>query len=127
MLDAIPDATPTSDGIMSASDKAKLDGIPSGGGSALTVVDRSTDFNASVGNHYRVDTSGGNVTATLETPSSANQGQLIELKKIVGANNMIVSSSALIDGAASVTIAGGSTGAFQSLSVRSTGTTWDIV
>src|SRR3989344_6078906 len=119
-LNAIPDATPTEDGVMSRTDKARLDDLVSG---ALTIVSRSADFAATVGTHYRVDTTSNDVTATLEAPSSANAGQVIELKKTSEANDMIVTTSALIDGVVSESFSA----QWQSVVLRSTGTLWDVV
>ena len=120
LLDPIPNATPTSDGVMSAPDKARLDALVSGG---FAIVSRSTNFTAEVLNHYRVDTSSGDVTATPEAPSAANAGQDISFKKLTSAGTLAITSSALIDGGASISV----TTQFTAVTIRSTGSTWDIV
>ena len=69
-----------------------------------------------------VDTSGGNVTLTLPTPSAVT-GHRVEVKKLTAANTLTVSSSANIDGAPTLAW----TTQYQSYSLVSTGTTWVIV
>jgi hypothetical protein len=88
-----------------------------------TVTAESMDFTAALWTHYRVDTTGGDVTATLPSPSGGNAGQDISLIKTASANNLIVASTALINGASSQTLSG----QWDKMTVRSTGTTWDVV
>lgn len=88
-----------------------------------TVQAKSAAFTAVVGYHYRVDTTGGDVTATLPAPSAANAGTDVTFKKLVAANFLNVAAAALIDGATPAQLAA----QWASLTVRSTGATWDIV
>lgn len=118
--ETIPNATTTADGFMSAADKAKLDGLVGGSGSTIT---QSTSFTAAVGNHYRVDTSGGSVTATLPAAAAANEGQEISFIKIAAANTMTLSSASLINGETTQAV----TAIWDAVTVRSTGSTWDVV
>lgn len=123
-LDEIPNATATSDGIMSAADKAKLDGIPPGGGGGFIVVAEAVDFAALVGRHYRVDTSGGNVLATLPVSNAGNAGQDVSLKKIASGDLTIAAAvGQLVDGQPSITISA----IYTAITLRSTGAGWDIV
>ena len=87
------------------------------------VVPKSGDFSAVIGDHYRVDASGGDVTATLPVPGAGNAGMDITFKKTTAGHSMILASASLIDGSASVSYAA----QWTSVRVRSTGSTWDIV
>lgn len=89
----------------------------------FTIDSKSADFNAAVWTHYRVTTSGGNVIATLPAAVAGNAGQDITIIKLNAANTLTVASASLINGAASQAIVG----QWDSVTVRSTGSTWDVV
>lgn len=90
---------------------------------AWSVASESASFTATVWTHYRCDTTAGNITMTLPSASSLNLGQDISCIKIASANSMILSSTSLIDGLSTQTVVG----QWDSVTVRSTGTTWDVV
>jgi len=68
------------------------------------------------------DTTAGNVTLTLPAPATV-PGFRLDVKKLIAANTLTLSSSANIDGAATLAW----TTRYQSYSVISDGTTWWIV
>ena len=69
----------------------------------------------------RVDTTDGNVTLTL--PNVNNTGITYTIKKVAGANNVIVDTPTTIDGDSDKTISD----LYGVLRVQSNGTTWDVV
>ena len=69
-----------------------------------------------------VDTTSGNVTVTLPAPATV-PGFRFEVKKTVAANTLTLSSSANIDGAATLAF----TTQFQSYSLISDGATYHVV
>lgn len=69
-----------------------------------------------------VTTSGGNVTLTLPAPADV-PGFRVEVKKLTAANTLTLSSSANIDGAATLAW----TTQYQSYRLVSDGGTWHIV
>jgi hypothetical protein len=69
-----------------------------------------------------VNTTAGNVTLTLPLPATV-PGFRVEVKKVTAANTVTLTSSALIDGAATLAW----TTQYQSYSVISDGGTWHVV
>jgi hypothetical protein len=72
----------------------------------------------------RVDTTSGNVTITLPT-GSAYQGIIYDIKKIVGANTLTITSANNIDGQTSIAL----TARYASLNVQYdyATTSWNIL
>lgn len=89
----------------------------------FTIDSKSASFNAVVWTHYRVTTSGGTVIGTLPAAIAANAGMSITMIKLNAANTMRLASASLINGAATQDVVG----QWDSITVRSTGATWDVV
>lgn len=89
---------------------------------AWLVASVSSSSSAVARTRYAVNTSGGDVTMTLPAAVAGNAGMGINFKKLSSANNVVISSASLIDGAATVSI----TAQWSSVTVYSTGSTWYI-
>lgn len=76
--------------------------------------------------YVRCDATAGAITITLP-PAAALLGEMVWIKKVDGGANAVTvdaDGAETIDGAATYAIPGGTRG---SVTVRSTGTSWDIV
>ena len=95
-------------------------------GSPWSFDSKAADFNAAISSvafvHYEVDTTGGNVIATLPAAfgRAGAEGLFI---KTVAANTLTIAAADNINGAASQAIVG----AWDSIAVRCTGTTWHVI
>lgn len=126
--DNLADATPPVTAVDTLPPKALFDAfnayITGGGGSTPWVIEsKAANFTAAVGTHYRVNTTAGNVTATIPVADATNAGRDISFIKTVQAGVLILSSVSLINGLVTQDVGG----RWDSVTVRSTGSTWDVV
>jgi hypothetical protein len=105
----LPNGAGTSGQVLSTNGTDTLSWVTQSGGGGVTVESKSASFTAEYGKLYLVDTSSGDVTATLTT-ASGNSGKSIEFFMTDGTNELI------IDGASTETIA----------TVKSTATTFTL-
>ena len=91
-----------------------------GGAPVFTIASKSADFTAAAGYHYLVDTSGGDVTATMPVATGICRFSKTQ------AGNKLIFGGATIDGDASAYLAAGSTGAaeLEGLDGASAWTNW---
>lgn len=71
----IPDVTETSDGLMTAADKIKLDGLSPGGGGGFNVVEVAGNYGASYGDLVVVDSTTGTFHVNLPFAADATSSQ----------------------------------------------------
>ena len=96
---------------------------------AATILSKTSDYTCTTGDCgdeavILTTSSGGNVTITLYA-ASGNSGKIIQVKKMVAANSVIVdgNSSETIDGATTVTI----TAQYYNLTIVCDGSNWHII
>jgi len=88
-------------------DGGAVNGGGGGGGSALTVENKTTSFTAAVDYFYTIDSSAGDVTATLPTVSG-NSGKTIDICHKITGNFVIIDGNGAetVNGAAQITMTG---------------------
>lgn len=91
----ISEATPTADGVMSAADKAKLDGYPPTPGSALTAIKIAADplYTAALGQTVRYNPTTGAFNTDL--PPLTGSGQDISYANMSASANVLTIRGAL--------------------------------
>ena len=94
------------------------------GGGGTTYENKTSSFSAAVDYFYTVDSSGGDVTATLPA-ASASAGKTLDICHKTTGNDVIIdgASAETINGATTVTLTGV---AFQNITLFCTGTEWII-
>lgn len=122
----LPDGDGTNGQVLKTNGSGVLSWQDDGGGSSILIVQAKTaDFTAEGGSSYIVDTSSGDVTASIESVASGSSGEEIEFKVIDGTNDLILdpNGSETIDNLTTRTFSGED----ETVSIRQDGSEWWII